>query len=305
MTVNVLLQRSLSDADMFEYRQLLQTSLSERFKLWLGNEPFDPKQIDVIVLSNPSQVSFAGFDRLGFIQSLWAGIDRLLLAKDLPPDIPIARMVDPEMTKAMVESACMHVLWLHRQMPLYRQQQLHRQWKQLAQPPASERTVTIFGFGELGQHVGRALHNFGFKVIGITRKNSSQQVLKAALGESDFVVNLMPLTKNTLGFFSRSIFDQFKQGSAFINLARGSHVNTSDLREALDSGQIGCAIIDVFEVEPLPEDAWQWAHPKLIVTPHVAADTRSTSAAKVVVTNLERFANGEPVLYLVDRSKGY
>jgi glyoxylate/hydroxypyruvate reductase len=306
MTIHVLLQRSLSDGEMAQYRQLLELSLPpNRFKFWLGNEAFDPQSIDVMVLSNPSQVSFAGFERLRFIQSLWAGVDRLLGAKGLPHDIPIARMVDPEMTQAMVQSACLHVLWLYRQMPTYRTQQQSRLWQQLEQPPASECTVTIFGFGELGRHVGNALQDFGFKVFGVTSELSGSDPLKRALSNTDYVINLMPLTKNTEGYFNRSFFSQLKRGASFINLARGSHVVDDDLREALDDGQLKFAVLDVFGVEPLPSDAWQWDHPHVVVTPHVAADTRSSSAVKVVVNNLERFANGEPILHLVDRTKGY
>ncbi|HAR53590.1 MAG TPA: glyoxylate/hydroxypyruvate reductase A, partial [Roseovarius nubinhibens] len=94
-------------------------------------------------------------------------------------------------------------------------------------------------------------------------------------------------------------------GAVVINPGRGPLIDDEALLAALDSGHLGHATLDVFRVEPLPEDHPFWSHPKVTVTPHIASETRADTAAEVIVENIRRGEAGEPFLHLVDRKTGY
>ena len=125
------------------------------------------------------------------------------------------------------------------------------------------------------------------------------------LARAEIVVLLMPLTPDTTNVLNARRLALLPQGAVIINPGRGPLIDDDALLAALDSGAIGHATLDVFRVEPLPPEHRYWAHPRVTVTPHIAADTRVTSACKVLVENIRRGEAGEPFLYLVDRVRGY
>ncbi|MDE3081491.1 MAG: glyoxylate/hydroxypyruvate reductase A, partial [Paracoccaceae bacterium] len=119
------------------------------------------------------------------------------------------------------------------------------------------------------------------------------------------VVLLLPLTAETTDLLNARRIARMARGSFVINPGRGPLIDDGALLEALDAGQIAHATLDVFRTEPLPPDHPFWAHPNVTVTPHIAADTRAASAARVVAENIRRGEAGEPFLHLVDRARGY
>lgn len=268
---------------------------------WREDEAFVAATIDAAVVANPTPGALARLPRLRFIQSLWAGVDKLLADATLPLHVPIARMVDPVMTAAMAETALWAVLSLHRGFFDYAQQQCDGQWQQHPQRRADEVPVLVLGAGQLGSAVAGRLTAQGYAV---KRWQRSQSLLAAATGQH-IVINLLPLTDATRGILNAALFAALPPGAALINLARGAHLVEADLLAALASGQLSRAVLDVFHQEPLPADHPFWQHPRITVLPHVAALTDERSAAKVVARNLQALAAGQPLQHLVDRGRGY
>lgn len=274
----------------------------------------DPAQVEVAIVANPPAGVLAELPKLQLIQSLWAGVDRLLADPTLPHHVPLCRLVDPNLNAAMSESVLLHVLTLHRRVPQYRAQQTRRQWKQWPQPLAAETTTGILGLGELGRTAALALSRLGFRVLGWSRGPkvvegitvfSGSDGLNLMLGQTQILVNLLPLTDHTQGMLNHDLFTRLPQGASLINLARGKHLVEEDILEALGSGQLSHAILDVFATEPLPEAHPFWSHPQISVLPHVAAYSNPQSSLGVVKENLSRLRSGQPLLFRVDTKLGY
>ncbi|RQP22364.1 2-hydroxyacid dehydrogenase [Piscinibacter terrae] len=264
----------------------------------------DAAAIDVAVVAKPPPGSLTGLPNLRFIQSLWAGVDRLLQDHSIDPAVPLARMVDPAMNIAMAETAQWAVLGLHRRFFDYQAQQREARWLQHDQLRADEVQVAVLGQGQMGSTVADRLRALGYAVEGWSRR-SGMPALAGLLARSDIVINLMPLTGETHHFFNRDRFAQMKRRSALVNLGRGGHVADGDLLQALADGQLSRAVLDVFHVEPLASDHAFWAHPHITVLPHIAAWTDARSASAAVASNVARLRAGLAPEHLVDRSRGY
>lgn len=271
-------------------------------------------EIDVAIVANPAPGSLQGLPRLRLIQSLWAGVDRLLTDPTVPPDVPLARMVDPAMSQAMAQTALWAVLSLHRGFFDYAAQQQQQRWRQHAQRRADELRVAVLGLGEMGRTAALRLVDQGYTVTGWSRRPAAlpglrtahgPQGLAAVLGEADIVVNLLPLTPDTRGLFDRERLACMAPGASLVNLARGAHVVEADLLAALDAGHLHRAVLDVFVTEPLPAASPLWQHPRVTVLPHVAAQTDARSAARVAARNVQAVRSGAALAHLVDRAAGY
>jgi glyoxylate/hydroxypyruvate reductase A len=129
--------------------------------------------------------------------------------------------------------------------------------------------------------------------------------LQPFLAGCDVLVCLLPLTTATQGILNRDLLGMLPRGAALINVGRGPHLVDADLLEALDSGRLSRAILDVTDPEPLPADHPLWAHPRVFVTPHVASMTQPDTAAPILLENLRRHRRGEPLQGLIDRFRGY
>jgi len=206
------------------------------------------------------------------------------------------------------------VLSLQREFFAYARQQREPAWRQLPQRRADETTVTVLGLGQMGRTCALRLAGNGYRVQGWSRGETKvagiatfagEAALLPALAGADVVVNLLPLTSATRGLFNARTFARMRQGAALVNLARGAHVVDADLLDALASGQLGHAVLDVFATEPLPAAHPFWSHPRVTVLPHVAALTDPRSAALVVARNVMALREGRALENLVDRSRGY
>jgi glyoxylate/hydroxypyruvate reductase A len=265
--------------------------------------PFDRAAIDAAVVANPEPGLLVSLPRLRLIQSLWAGVDRLLADPTLPAVVPLARMVDPAMSAAMAETALWAVTGLHRCFFDYQAQQAQRVWQQLLQRRADDVPVLVLSAGAMGGAVAARLAAQGYRVS--SWRASDGAALETALRDAEIVVNLLPLTSATRGLLDARAFAAMRRGASLVNLARGAHVIDADLLAALDAGHLQRAVLDVFATEPLPPEHPYWRHPKVTVLPHVAALTDERSAAAVVAANLKALVVGEPLAHLVDRSRGY
>jgi glyoxylate/hydroxypyruvate reductase A len=306
---------------------LLATDLDDELAAWLpllrGALPgeaivtsptADPAAIDVAIVANPPRGVLAGLPDLRLVQSLWAGVDRLLADPTVPPGVPLARMVDPAMNEAMAETALWAVLQVHRDFIDYGAQQRARCWQPRPQRRADEVPVAVLGLGEMGGTVARRLSANGYPVSGWSRRPARVEGVRSLAGEAalaqvlrdaEVVVNLLPLTDATRGLFDAERLAQMRAGAVLVNLARGGHVVEDDLLSSLDRGHLRHAVLDVFAAEPLPPSHPFWSHPRVTVLPHVAAQTDPRSAAAVAAANVRALRAGRPLAHLVDRARGY
>jgi len=282
--------------------------------LYFGADTLPAEDVDVVLTAAPAPGALAPFTRLKLIQSLWMGVETLVADPTLPGGVPLARMIDPSMTRAMVETAAAHVLNAHLRLDDLARQQREARWKLLRNPTSDARTVGILGMGELGCAAADMLRTLGFRVRGWSRTPkdvegvetfSGARGLPAFLSGCEILIVLVPLTPQTAGMINADFLARLPPGAVFINLARGRLVNDDDLLAALDSGRLRHAVLDVFNIEPLPAGHRYWQHARVTVTPHMAALTNPYTAAAFVAENLRRLRSGEPLLGLVDRTRGY
>jgi len=307
-----LLFRSTVDSAARWRAQLSQLTQELDIRVW--PEIGDPTEIDYALVWRPESGFLASLPNLKLILSLGAGVDHLLGDPQLPRHLPIVRLVDPHMTDAMSEYVVLQVLSLHRRDLDYRAQQEAGIWRELDQKNAVERRVGILGLGELGQDAAKKLNALGFDVAGWSRSEKTIAGVRSyagvaglppLLGRSRILVCLLPLTEETEGILNARAFAQLPEGAALVNAARGAHLVEEDLLAALASGQISAAVLDVFREEPLPADHPFWHHPRVVVTPHVAAFTNPATAAPIILDNIRRFEEGRPLLNRVDPARGY
>jgi glyoxylate/hydroxypyruvate reductase A len=294
--MRVLLIGDFGEAERDEWLRALQAALPE------AQWTLQPDEgVEAAAVANPPRGSLQGLRRLKLIQSLWAGVDKLLADPTLPAGVAIARMVDPAMSAAMAETASWAVLGLHRGFFAYQRQQREGVWRPLPQRRADEVRVLVLGFGEMGRAVAARLSAQGYRVSAWRQG----EALDAALREAEIVINLLPLTDATRGLIDRRFLAALPPQASLVNLARGAHVVDEDLLAALDSGRLSHAVLDVFQHEPLPGSHRHWTHPRVTMLPHVAALTDPRSAAQVVARNLRALAAGQPLQHLVRRERGY
>jgi len=258
--------------------------------------------VQAAVVANPPPGSLQGLPGLGLIQSLWAGVDRLLDDATLPADVPVARMVDPAMTAAMAETALWAVLALHRGFFAYARRQRQAVWQPHAQRRADEVPVVVLGQGQMGTAAAARIAQQGYPVRGWRR---SGEALSSGVAQAQIVINLLPLTPATRGLLDARFFAALPAKASLVNLGRGAHVVDADLLAALDSGHLRHAVLDVFHTEPLPASHAYWRHPRVTVLPHAAALTDMRSAAAVAVANLRALRDGQPLAHRVDRRRGF
>ena len=274
----------------------------------------DRAAIDHALVWHPEPGLLASLPNLKLIVSLGAGVDHILRDPELPPEVPILRLVDPYMTQAMSEYVVLQVLRLHRQDHVYRAQQASAEWREHAQKNAAERPVGILGFGQLGQDAASKLQALGFDVAGWSRTgravpgfvtHGGAAGLDALLARSEILVSLLPMTAETEDILDARLFARLPRGAGIISAGRGWHLVEADLLAALDSGQLSAAVLDVFREEPLPPSHPFWRHPRIVVTPHVAAETHPATAAAIIAQAIDDFDAGRPVANLIDRARGY
>ena len=307
-----LLFRSSVDSEARWKPRLAELMPELEVRLW--PEIGDSRAIDYALVWRPEPGLLASLPNLKLILSLGAGVDHILCDPQLPRHIPIVRLVDPYMTEAMSEYVVLQVLRLHRRDLDYRAQQEAQIWRELAQKNTAERPVGILGFGELGQDAGRKLKGLGFDVVFWSRTEkivdgftgyAGRAGLSTMLARTEILVCLLPLTAETEGILNEENLARLPKGAGLINVARGSHLVEDDLIAALDAGRLSAAVLDVFRDEPLPRGHPFWRHPRIVVTPHVAAMTNPSTAAPIVLDNIRRLEDGRPLVNLVDPERGY
>jgi phosphoglycerate dehydrogenase-like enzyme len=239
--------------------------------------------------------------RLRWVCSVGAGVEKLLVP-GLPAQVRVSRIVDAEQADGIAQFVVLMSLRHARNLPAYEALQLTRQWTR--QPIGALRShVGVLGTGAMGGAVARMLQAVGFQVTGYSRH--SGQSLQAVLGASDIVVCALPLTPQTQGLLDAKSLALMPRGSYLINVARGAHVVEPDLIDAVRSGHLSGAALDVQNHEPLPADDPLWQVPGITITPHIAAQSSPHTIALQFVQGWRCLQRGEVPHNLVDRLRGY
>jgi glyoxylate/hydroxypyruvate reductase len=290
----------------------------DRRVLLLPSSDFEPTEVHYAAVWKPRPGELAGFPNLRVIFNLGAGVDALMVDRSLP-DVPLVRVAVGDLTDRMAEYVVLHVLMHHRQEPYLRQSQQEKRWQPKFQHAASAVSVGIMGLGTLGANAADILRRIGFRVSGWSRSPKRVDGVRsfhgaegfdAFLRQTDILACLLPLTDDTRHILNREVFEKLSRkgplgAPVLINAGRGGLQNEADILSCLDDGTLGAASLDVFETEPLPSASPFWSHPKVVLTPHNAADTDPDEISKYVARQIERFEAGGALENVVDRKRGY
>jgi len=296
------------------YEAALHAAFAEKgLEVNLINSTATPETVDYVIYAPSGPISdFSPFVNLKAVLSLWAGVEKI--EGNTTIKVPLCRMVDEGLSEGMIEWVTGHILRHHLGMDTHILKQ-DGVWRDGVAPPlARDRTVGFLGLGALGLDCANAASRLGFDVLGWSRSLktvdristfSGAGGLREMLAKSQIVVLLLPDTAETRNVLNAETLELLPDGAFIINPGRGPLIDDSALLNALDSGKVAHATLDVFRVEPLPVEHPFWGHPQVTVTPHIASETRPSSASRTIAENIRRGEAGEPFLYSVDRAAGY
>lgn len=273
-----------------------------------------PEDIDIVLVWCFPEGAIQRFSNLKLILSLGAGVDHILQESSLPIQVPIVRSVYNQLPLEMAEYVTLAILSFKRRLLDYQNLQRSHRWQQLSNLHDHRLTVGILGLGVLGSIVAQKLTNLDLSVRGWSRSPKSIEAVQCFYGHNQFkpflsrchvIVCLLPLTVETKGILSKELFAALPQGAYLVNVGRGQHLVEADLLNALESGQLAGACLDVFETEPLLDDHPFWSHPRITVTPHIACISQPDALADYIFEKIAQLENGKILEYLVDRDRGY
>ncbi|MBL8789165.1 MAG: glyoxylate/hydroxypyruvate reductase A [Rhizobiales bacterium] len=279
----------------------------------------DPATVDYVAAWLPPPNVVRSLTGLKVIFSLGAGVDAILKDPTLPDGVPIVRVNDPDLTMRMTEYVVLHVLMHHRQQRRLDENQKKGIWDGFPTHAASGLRVGIMGLGVLGQDAAQKLAMLGFKVAGWSRTPkhldgvqcySGAGGLDTFLARTDILVSLLPATPETDGILNRALIRKLARSGPFgapvlINAGRGRQQDEDDILAALDAGELHGATLDVFRTEPLPKESRFWTHPRVTLTPHIAADSDPAVICNYVAQQIAVYERTGQLSNLVDRSRGY
>lgn len=279
----------------------------------------DERPADYALVWRPPHEMLANRRDLKAVFALGAGVDAILDQErkhpgTLPAGVPLLRLEDTGMAQQMQEYALSYALRYFRRFDEYQALQQRQEWQPLDPHSLDDFTIGILGAGVLGQSVARKLTEFGFRVRCWSRSAKQIDGVQSFAGEAQraafldgvkLLINLLPNTPETVGILNRELFALLSTGAYLINIARGAHLVEADLLAALEQGQMAAATLDVFAREPLPQDHPFWRHPRVTITPHIAAITLPQQAMDQIAANIRALEAGHAPAGVVDRQRGY
>lgn len=307
------------DDDPAEWREMLAEWLPEKdFRVWpAGGKGLAAEEVSGIehaIVWQPEPGVLRSLPNLKVIHSLGAGVDHIFKDPDLPEGVPVVRLIDRCLTQGMSEYVLYWVIHYHRNLGVYADNIARQDWRHLPQADAEKRRVGVLGLGELGGDAARKLAAMHYQVAGWSRSPKTvpgvtcftgEAELENFLARTEILICLLPLTPETAGILNKRTLAALPEGAVLINCARGGHLVDEDLIDALATGHLRAATLDVFHQEPLPSDHPFWHHPKVTITPHMASLTVVASGADWIVGNILRWERGEPLKGIVDPKTGY
>jgi glyoxylate/hydroxypyruvate reductase A len=301
-----------SDTGLLTQLQAAFARQAPELRVVLADDPL-AAQAQVAACWYPPANSMSRLPNLQLVHSVAAGVDHLQTDPSRP-DVPACRVVDPDHRQGMTEYVRWAVLNFHRDFDRVTAQQRQNIWQRHPQRPASEFKVGVMGLGSLGAAIATDLATAGYAIRGWARSarelpgvfcHHGEDQFDGFLDGLDMLINLLPLTDATRGILCARTFAALSAGAVIVNAGRGQHLNIDDLEQALASGQLRGAVLDVFEREPLPVDERLWQMPGVIITPHMASAASHDCIARQVAENARRLSNGEPLNNLVNPNLGY
>ncbi|MDQ7980175.1 glyoxylate/hydroxypyruvate reductase A [Paraburkholderia sp. SARCC-3016] len=279
----------------------------------------DTAPADVAVVWRPPHEMLAGRNGLRAVFNLGAGVDAILAIEreqpgTLPPGVPLVRLEDTGMAPQMAEYVVHAVLRYLRRFDEYARLQSEHRWHVLEPHPRESFTVGVLGLGVLGAHVANAVASFGLPVRGYSRSARHIEGIETYAGPAQFdafldgvkvLVNLLPHTPDTHDVLNAASFAKLAEGAYLINVARGAHLVERDLLDALASGRIAAATLDVFRDEPLPAGHPFWREPRITITPHSSALTLRAESVAQIARKIVALTRGETISGIVDMARGY
>ncbi|WP_340615724.1 glyoxylate/hydroxypyruvate reductase GhrA [Xenorhabdus entomophaga] len=315
--MNIIFYHPSFNFNADKWIQGIQTRLPEaKVRQWVHG---DDAPADYALAWLPPHEMLANRQNIKGIFALGAGVDAILKQESenpgtLPAGVPLIRLEDTGMARQMQEYVVNAVLYYFRRMDEYKQFQEQRIWKPVAPHDREKFVIGVLGAGVLGLSVIEKLREFDFNVRCWSRTPKQIDNVESFYGEgqlNDFLseckvlINILPNTPETHGILNFSLFSQLKSGSYVINVARGVQLIEQDLLTAIDEGYVAGATLDVFIKEPLSNLHPFWTHPRINITPHIAAITIPDKAMDAICENIQRIENGESPTGLVDIARGY
>lgn len=273
----------------------------------------DPKDILLILAWRYPYGELNNYPNLKCITSIGAGVDHIMEDPKRPENIPVARIIDKNLERDMTQYVVASTLNYIKRFDHWADNQRKQLWKKDLPINFSSSQVGVMGLGFLGKNLAKALNQLGLHVSGWShRKKNIEHVqcfegkdLQAFLSQANILICLLPLTPDTKNILNKQTLHYLPQGAFLINVARGNLLVDEHLLEALDSGQLSGACLDVFREEPLPKDHPFWNHPKIKITPHIASVTNPRSAASQIIENYHRILQGQELINTIDIKRGY
>ena len=297
------------------YKKILEEEIKNQFLEYNIIEDISRNsEVNAIIYSDESEISdFSIFPDDAVIFSIFAGVEKTLLNKSIRQ--PLVRLIDIEMTECMAEWCAAHVLRYHLDLDEYIKPEKN-EWKSYSTERllANQVNVGILGLGILGTATANKLRKLDFNVTGWSTTEKNLSGIKSLVGlnglarilsNSDYLILLLPLTKETKNIINSGSLKMVKKGAILINAGRGGLIEDNDLLKALDSGKISRCTLDVFDEEPLPKEHPFWFHDKVTVTPHISAPTRLQSSIKSILKNIGRIKKGLQPNGLVQKERFY
>lgn len=269
---------------------------------------------ELAVIFQPPDALYAREPGLRAVFNLGAGVDALLRNPAFPSSLALYRLEDGGMSAQIAEYVVHAVSRIVRQFDRYAEQEADRHWHQLTAIDRREFPVGVLGMGVIGRKIATTLAQLDYAVAGWSRSGQplegvevfgGQSQMDAFLARSRIVVNILPLTSETSGILNARTLGRLKAPAHLINVGRGEHLVEEDLLEVMASGHVESAVLDVFRTEPLPKDHPFWSHPRISVTPHIAAQTGRRETVAQIASKIEAYLAGRTVSGLVSRELGY
>ncbi|WP_065978566.1 2-hydroxyacid dehydrogenase [Pseudoalteromonas lipolytica] len=306
----MILLVAITGRDCSQLIERLRTLLPEvEVQLW--SECTDYSAVEFVLAWNAPADLWAKLPNLKAVSSFGAGVDSIDLTT-IAPSVPVVRIVDEALASDMAEYVLTHVLAQKLRLKEYFLKQSQGAWK--PKRAYAHQHVGILGYGELGKACAKRLVANGFTVSAWSNSEKQEQQvtcyhtengLNTMLKQVDYLVCLLPLNQHTTGIIDAALLSKLQNHAVLINVARGKHVVDADLLAALDNNSLRGATLDVFAEEPLPEGHPFWSHDKITLTPHCAALSDINTVTEQIAGNVKRLLNGEWLVNLVDRTKGY
>ena len=263
-------------------------------------------------INNPETVTFAvlwkqpkgilkTFPNLKAVTSLGAGVDFILNDKSFPKQVKISRIVTNHLQQQMAQYILSYVLQDYRQISDYQEMQQSQIWKIKAINPHP--TIGFLGFGKLAKFVAQSFAKIGFNIIAFTNSSTDKDFicehgnkgLQKVMSQSDYIICLLPLTKNTRGILNTKTFSYCKKQPMLIHVGRGEQLVETDLILALKNEKLKHAVIDVFETEPLPTNHPFWLKQNITITPHNSARSDIKQTANEIIRRYNQTVSNLPL----------